>query len=94
MSCALALTNESVPKEHSIGIDSRFTQQCNVALYVNADLCSLLAATIQNSVVIGQKMQLTGCHDGNEMRNDATCGETKTSKVLTQVNLLLFPILC
>ena len=60
--------------------------------YVYADLCSLLAATIRNSVVIGQKMQLTGCHNGNEMRN-ATCVAAKTSKVPTQVNLLLFPIL-
>ena len=37
-------------------------------------------------------MQLTGCHNGNEMRN-ATCVATKTSKIPTQVNLLLFPIL-
>ena len=31
-------------------------------------LCSLLAATRQFIVLIGQKMQLTCCRDGNEMR--------------------------
>ena len=31
-------------------------------------LCSFLAATNQFSVLIGQKMQLTGWHNGNEMR--------------------------
>ena len=36
--------------------------------YVYADLCSLLAATSQFSILIGQKMQLTGCHN-DEMRN-------------------------
>ena len=36
---------------------------------VYADLCSLLAATSQFSILIGQKMQLTGCHNDNEMRN-------------------------
>ena len=67
-----------------------------MAFNVYADLCSLLAATIQNSVVIGQKIKLIGCHsgnDGNEMRN-ATCLATKTSKFPTEVNLLLFAILC
>ena len=34
--------------------------------------------TSQFSIVIGQKMQLTGCHDGNQMRN-ATCVDTKIS---------------
>ena len=63
---------------HSIGIYSRFTQQCNVVLCVYADLCSLLAANSQFSILIGQKMQLTGCHNGNEMRN-ATCVDTKIS---------------
>ena len=38
-------------------------------------LSSLLAATILNSIVIGYKMQLTGYHNSNEMRN-ATCVET------------------
>ena len=32
-------------------------------------LCSLLAANSQISVLIGQKMQLTGCDYGNDMRN-------------------------
>ena len=63
---------------HSIGIYSRFTQQCNVVFCVYADLCSLLAANSQFSILIGQKMQLTGCHNGNEMRN-ATCVDTKIS---------------
>ena len=58
-----------------------------VTLYVYADLCSLLTATIQNSVVIGWKMQLTGCHNGNEKRN-ATCAASKTSKVPTRDALL------
>ena len=31
----------------------RLQLKCNVTLYVYADLCSLLAATIQNSVAIG-----------------------------------------
>ena len=44
--------------------------------YVYADLCSLLAATSQFSLLIGQNMQLTGCHNGNEMRN-ATCADTQ-----------------
>ena len=51
------------------GINSRFTQQCNVVLYIYADLCSLLAATSQFSILIGQNMQLTGCHNRYEMRN-------------------------
>ena len=46
--------------------------------YVYADLCSLLAATSQFSILTGQKMQLTGCHNGNEMRN-ATCVDTQIS---------------
>ena len=37
-------------------------------------LCSLLAANSQISVLIGQKMQLTGCDYGNDMRN-AICVE-------------------
>ena len=63
---------------HSIGINSRVTQQCNVVFYVYTDLCSLLAANSQFSILFGQKMQLTGCHDGNDMRN-ATCVDTKIS---------------
>ena len=59
-------------------MNSRATQQCNVVFYVYADLCSLLAATIQFSILIGQKMQLTGCHNGNEMRN-AICVDTNIS---------------
>ena len=55
--------------KHSIAIDSRFTLQCNVVFNIYADLCSLLAATSQFSILIGQNMQLTGCHNGNEMRN-------------------------
>ena len=46
--------------------------------YVYADLCSLLAATSKFSILIGQKMQLTGCHNGNEMRN-AICVDSKIS---------------
>ena len=41
-------------------------------------LRSLLAATSQFGVLIGQKMQLTGWHNGNEMRN-AICLDTQTS---------------
>ena len=58
------------------GRDCQLTQQCNVALYVYADLPSLLART---SILIDQKIHLIGCHDSNKMQN---------SKVLTQVNLL------
>ena len=50
------------------------------------DLYSLLAATAQYSVLIGQEsieMQLTGCRNGNEMRN-ATCAASRTSKIPTQ----------
>ena len=49
------------------------------------------AATIQFSVLIRQEMQLTGCYNGNEMRN-ATCVETQPSKVPTRVSLMLFPL--
>ena len=57
---------------------SRFTQQCNVVFCIYADLCSLLAATSQFSILIGQNMQLTGCHNGNETRN-VTCVDTQIS---------------
>ena len=60
------------------GINNRFSQQYNVVFYVYADLCSLLAATSQFSILIGQNMQLTGCHNGNEMRN-AKCADTQIS---------------
>ena len=56
---------------HSIGMDSRGTQQCKVAPY-------LLAATSQFSVLIGQKMQLTGWHNGYHMCN-ALCVNTQNS---------------
>ena len=59
-------------------IDSRFTQQCNVVFYVYENLCSLLAAASQFSILIGQNMQLTGCHNGNEMRN-TTYADTQIS---------------
>ena len=59
-------------------MDSRFTQQCNMVFYVYADLCSLVAATSQFSILIGQRMQLTGCHNGNEIRN-VTCVDTQIS---------------
>ena len=49
-----------------------------MVFYVYADLCSLLAATSQFSILIGQNMQLTSCHNGNEMRN-ATCADTQIS---------------
>ena len=55
-----------------------FTQQCNVVFYVCAKLCSLLVATSLFSILIGQDMQLTGSHNGDEMRN-ATCADTEIS---------------
>ena len=36
-----------------------------MVFYVYADLCCLLAATRQFSILIGQNMQLTGCHNGD-----------------------------
>ena len=56
-------------------MNSRFTQQCNVVFYIYADL---LAGTSQFSILSGQNMQLTGCHNGNEMRN-ATCVDIQIS---------------
>ena len=47
---------------HSIGA----TRQCYMAAL---SLCSLLAANSQISVLIGQKMQSTGCDYGNDTRN-------------------------
>ena len=67
------LQKSSARSRHSIG-----NRQCNVVFYVYADLCSLLAATSQFSILVGQNMQLTGCHNGDEMRN-ATCADTQTS---------------
>ena len=49
-----------------------------MVFYAYADLCSLLAATSQFSILIGQNIQLTGCHNGNDMRN-ATCADTQSS---------------
>ena len=51
----------SVGNKHQV----HSTVQCGVY----ADLCSLLAVTSRFSILIGQKMQLTGCHNDNEMRN-------------------------
>ena len=53
----------------------------------------LLAATSQFSVSIGYKMQLTGCHNDDEMRNP-TCVEMQTSEVPTRMNLLLVTMVC
>ena len=61
-----------------------------MVFYVYADLCSLLAATSQFSILIGQDMQLTGCHNGNEMRN-ATCVDTQ---ILIECPYCSFPVLC
>ena len=41
-------------------------------------LCSLLAVNSQFSILIGQKMLLTGWHNGNEMHN-TICTDTQTS---------------
>ena len=71
----------SVDPEHNMYhsvYSCRCTQQGNVVFYVHADLCSLLTATSQFNILIGQNMQLTGCHNGNEMRN-ATCADTQIS---------------
>ena len=46
--------------------------------HVSLYLCSLVAATSQFSVFIGQKMQLTGYENANNMRN-VTCAATQTS---------------
>ena len=37
-----------------------------MALFVYADLCSLLTSASQFSVLIDQKMQSTDCHNGND----------------------------
>ena len=55
--------------------------------HVSLCLCSLLAATSQFTIPIGQKMQLTGGENANNVRN-ATCAASKTSKVPTQDALL------
>ena len=62
--------------------------QCSVHVY--ADLCSLLAMTRQLSILIGQNMQLTGCHNDNEMHN-ATCADPQIS---IECPYCSFPILC
>ena len=46
----------------SIANTSKFTQQCNVGALFS---CNLLAATSQFSVLIHQKMQLTGWDNDN-----------------------------
>ena len=52
---------------------------CHSAVqHVPLCLCSFLAATSQFSVFIGQKMQLTGWENTNNMRN-AKCADTQTS---------------
>ena len=53
-------------------------------------LCSLLAANSQISVLIGQKMQLTGCDYGNDMRN--AIGVARN--VLLEWPYCSFPTLC
>ena len=58
--------------------------------YVYADLCSLLTANSQVSILIGQNMQLTYCHNGNEMHH-ATCTDTQIS---IEWHYCSFPILC
>ena len=61
-------------------MDRRATQQCNMCPYIC--LCSLLAATSQFRVYIdsiGQKIQLTGWENANNMRN-ATCADTQRHK--------------
>ena len=48
--------------------------------HVPLSLYSLLTATSQLNVFIGQKMQLTGRENANNMRDyNATCADTKTS---------------
>ena len=54
-------------------MDSRTTQQCKVPPYYYA-----VYWLRPGSVLTGQKMQLTGSHNGNEMRN-AICVDTQTS---------------
>ena len=55
--------------------------------HVSLCLCSLLAATSQFSIPIGQKMQLTGWENANNVRN-AICAASKISKVPMQDALL------
>ena len=60
--------------QYSQRMDSRATQQCNMCLR----LCSLLAATSQSRVSIGQKMHLTGWENANNMHN-VKCAGTQSS---------------
>ena len=69
---------QSLWRNHSIGNKQSVHSAVQCSVYVYADLCSLLAATSQFSILIGQKMQLTGCRNGNEVRN-ATCVNTQIS---------------
>ena len=55
--------------------------------HVSLCLSSLLAATSQFSIPIGQKMQLTGWENANNVRNGDMRG-LKTSKVQKQDALL------
>ena len=71
-------------------MDSRFTRPCNVALHAN--FCRLLATTSQFSILVDQKMQLTGCHYGSKEPNVA-CMEKQTSKVQTLVNVFVRTVL-
>ena len=57
-------------------MDSRATLQCNVFPYVYA--VYWLPPASFKSVFIGQKMQLTGRNNANNMRN-AACADTRTS---------------
>ena len=61
-----------------MAVHSTTNLEHSMVFYVYADLCSLLAATSQFSILIGQNMQLTGYHNGNEMC-DATCADTQIS---------------
>ena len=66
-------------------MNSRATQRCNTAPYLSS--CSLVAANSQINVLIGQKMQLTGCDYGNDMRG------TKRSDLNGPTVQCSFPVL-
>ena len=68
-------------------MNSRATQQFNVSPYIYA---VYWPATREFDIPIGQKMQLTGWDNRNEMRN-ATCVDSKTS---IEWPYCLFSILC
>ena len=52
--------------EHSIGINNRANLPVQHGTHF---LCSLLAVNSQINVLLGQKMQLTGCDYGDDIRN-------------------------